>query len=363
MIRYLMLLLCLSGLNCAFAQDYTLVDTHARSVDIPPDLDVADLAKNLTQGLRADTEKVRAIFIWLNAHITYDIKAYESSSDPDWQTPKQVLKRKKGLCEGYSNLFTALCEAGNVKVFKVEGISKDREGNTRNGGHAWNLVKVEAGWRCIDATWGAGYISVETNKYVSQLDEKYFLAEPNDFIQRHLPDDPLMQMLPNPINRATFEMGGIRFDRAILKAMELPARAGFEAIQDSLDCFHALEPEIQRFNKARRVFRFDKYNDLANFDLGIYHFKQAVDFMAQYYKRLQSPEFRVQVRNEAYLLENMALLKSSEQAAEKGMNYFDVVRNHRRPTADSNSKKLTDLKKDIQLARQDNEAWLKKAKS
>jgi Transglutaminase-like superfamily len=362
MFKYLLVLFfCYSNVSLQ-GQDFSAVDNHARSVDDPPGQNLPLLVQNLTQGLTTDTEKVRAFYVWIASHIAYDVKEYETRTDHGWQGTQQVLKRKKAVCEGYSNLFAALCTEAKIKVLKVIGKAKDREGNIGTAGHAWNLVKVEAGWRCIDATWGAGYVSVETGKYVAKTDESFFLVAPEKFIKRHWPEDPLMQMLPNPMSLTSFDMNGGRLDKAADKAAQLPAKAGFEAIGDSLDWFYTLKPEEQRFNQARRILRSDKYHNRANFDLGIWHFQQTSEMMEQYYNRMSTPEARLNIRKADYIQQNIQTLMAAEKEADQSIQYFDLVRNERRVTADSNTKKLLTMKKDIQTSMKDNESWLKKAK-
>ena len=75
---------------------------------------LASLAK-ATKGTKSNKrEIVEGIFQWITENITYDIAAFNdrhgNTSDVDTNDlVADVLKSKKALCVGYSQLFDVLC--------------------------------------------------------------------------------------------------------------------------------------------------------------------------------------------------------------------------------------------------------------
>ncbi len=68
--RYSLTTLLLSGallltFQASAQTDFSQVDERARKVDFPKKQDVAQLAADLTTGLTTETEKARAIFVWI----------------------------------------------------------------------------------------------------------------------------------------------------------------------------------------------------------------------------------------------------------------------------------------------------------
>jgi transglutaminase/protease-like cytokinesis protein 3 len=80
-------------------------------------------------------------------NVAYDIKAYKTNKFTE-QTAELVLKSKLGVCEGYANLYQALCHEVGIKCEKVLGISKGHgyypgcEIPTEPS-HAWNIIELD----------------------------------------------------------------------------------------------------------------------------------------------------------------------------------------------------------------------------
>ena len=75
---------------------------------------LTSLAKTIKETKSSKREIVEGIFQWITKNITYDIVAFSnrhgSTSDADTNDlVVDVLKSRKALCVGYSQLFDALC--------------------------------------------------------------------------------------------------------------------------------------------------------------------------------------------------------------------------------------------------------------
>lgn len=53
-----------------------------------------------------------------------------------------ALVNKQCVCNGYAMAFTYLCNIAGLEAFGVP-----------SPGHAWNMVKVDSKWHCVDVTW------------------------------------------------------------------------------------------------------------------------------------------------------------------------------------------------------------------
>ena len=98
----------------------------------------------ICKGLKSDAEKVRAIHDWVTTNIYYDFPLLaEAHPMPTAQT---VLDRKAYVCSGYAVLTQVLCWAQNIPCVYVTG-------ETTEGYHAWNAVRVKGEWSWMDTTW------------------------------------------------------------------------------------------------------------------------------------------------------------------------------------------------------------------
>jgi hypothetical protein len=126
------------------------------------------LSTRITLFAKTDSQKVDHINHWITRHIKYDIKGYLTQRDKPWSSKKTIRKRK-GLCGEYSQLFTDLCAQAGVKSVVVKGYSKNI--TTDNGDifftedHAWNIFKMDEKWYLSDLTWAAGYLQIRYSPF------------------------------------------------------------------------------------------------------------------------------------------------------------------------------------------------------
>lgn len=274
-IPFTFLLVCLFGFNTSFAYDYQKIDEHAKNAPQKVAKDVESLTTYLIKPAKNDKEKVRSFFVWIAENITYDVQAYQAF-DPakiGSSTPDQVLKKRKAVCQGYSELFNEMCRLAKIKSYLVPGYSKGfgyQPGNKSfvNADHAWNVVSLEGQWYLLDATWGSGGVNNQL-KYVKQLNEKYFLSSPQEFVKDHMPLEPVWQLLDCPVSMKAFIAGEEAIQQELSKKSgkcsdygklisEWEALPGNEKALRSASSAYAFNPENQQV-MARG------YMDYANF--------------------------------------------------------------------------------------------------
>jgi exonuclease VII small subunit len=169
------------------------------------------LVKILTKDFSSETEKVRAVFVWVANNISYNVPKYAERSRQAnviqkkadlSESAENIIQKRKAVCEGYSNLMEALCTKAGIQCVVVEGIGRPEK--NQNDLHAWNAVKIDGEWKLLDATWSAGGINVNKNKFEKRFDDTFFLMPPAEFIKTHYPFDPVWQLLLQPVKRKEF---------------------------------------------------------------------------------------------------------------------------------------------------------------
>ena len=135
----------------------------------------------------------------------YVVNYYEKKEDKI----AKPLQTRQGICENYAALFTDICEKAGIPAFVVEGYVK--MGNqVVNLSHAWCVAKIDAAWYLFDPTWAAGYIN--NGAFVPKINNAFYKASPMNFIQVHMPFDPLWQLLYHPVSFTDFNSGRVKED-------------------------------------------------------------------------------------------------------------------------------------------------------
>ncbi|KAJ3327376.1 hypothetical protein HDU93_002017, partial [Gonapodya sp. JEL0774] len=171
----------------------------------------------------------RGVFVWIAYNVIYDVAfARDDQRTQNWssQRPGSVLKTKRAVCEGYSELFVALCRHGGApesSVFQMFGASKGRsfcdddggainsvevDANGNPSGHAWVGIVLQSG-HChliVDPTWAAGAVSSANgvDTFIKAYEPWFFAVPPRASIYTHLPSHSDWQYIDNPLTNAEF---------------------------------------------------------------------------------------------------------------------------------------------------------------
>lgn len=159
--------------------------------------DWSGLANSITSSSKPDYEKARYIYTWLTHNIAYDTSYSIHTAD-------ETYENKRGVCQGYCEMFYRLGEAVGLRSDIIFGKSKNHEGIIGNEGHAWLFVYVDANTGIfVDPTWGAG--SVEDGKFISEPTDAWFHVSPEWLIFSHFPDEEKYQLLDSPLSFDSFQ--------------------------------------------------------------------------------------------------------------------------------------------------------------
>ncbi|GAT64100.1 transglutaminase domain-containing protein [Paludibacter jiangxiensis] len=200
-----LLLLCIS-LHSQAQTDYPSVDQIALRLPESESKTINGIAAYINSHFNTPDDKARAIFCWITHNIAYDVEnmykvnLYQNTND----IVERTLNTRKGICMSYTELFNAIAAKTGLKSFAVQGYTKQNN-KVDILPHAWNAVLIGLEWSLIDATWGAGYI--QNGKFVRHIENRNFKPNPRQFINTHIPFDPLWQMLDYTVTNQDFYEG------------------------------------------------------------------------------------------------------------------------------------------------------------
>jgi hypothetical protein len=189
-----------------YAQDKN-TDNKAASIPEANCASVDALASYIKQNFTTDSARIRAIYVWITNHISYDVqrlKDVEKNPDMPVQTVANVLATRTAVCQGYSDLFVALCRGAGINAAMVCGYTKN-QGKVDPISHAWAAAELGGEWYLFDPTWGAGY--VRDDRFVRAFNNSFYKVPPAKLILDHMPFDPMYQFLSYPITNKEFING------------------------------------------------------------------------------------------------------------------------------------------------------------
>lgn len=128
------------------------------------------LEDTLTGGMTG-YEKEYALYMWVITHLEYDDDHMDTLAvaDRDSCTPYGGLVNRKGICLGFATTFQLLMDMAGVECITVVGAAED---STED--HAWNQVRLDGEWYCVDATWDYGYYPALRHLYWFNRTSSFF---------------------------------------------------------------------------------------------------------------------------------------------------------------------------------------------
>ncbi len=202
-VLFILLFVFSSQLN-SYGQQNT--DAQAISIPVADCASVDALSSYINRNFNTDSTRIRAIYTWITNHISYDVARFlarekspsGSSASP---TAAQVLSSRSGVCQGYSDLFVALCKGAGIDALRIGGYTK-QQGKVSAIAHAWVAAYLDGQWYLFDPTWGAGY--VKNDVFVKRFNNIFYKVPPVKFIADHMPFDPQYQYLTYPLSHQEF---------------------------------------------------------------------------------------------------------------------------------------------------------------
>ncbi len=141
--------------------------------------DWGTIAASITKDATTEKEKAEAIYEWICDNIAYDTSL-------KIRTAEDCYAKRKGVCQGYCNLYLELAKSCGVTARLVGGFSRGGQ-STRPDAHAWIAAVYDGGNHLLDPTWGAG--TVDGGKFVKRQNHSmWFDVDPYALIFTHYPD-------------------------------------------------------------------------------------------------------------------------------------------------------------------------------
>lgn len=174
--------------------------------------DVERAAQEIIEGATSDREKAHALYRWLGENIAYDTYSFFNKKNTEYpdQSGKAVLQRRDAVCAGYSELFHEMAEAVGLESKILSGYTRkddyDPQRKFTGSDHAWNAVKIDGEWQLLDATWGAGSVDDQTQKFTRGPQDGWFMTPPEIFLNTHLPEDEKWQLVKEKVSPEEFNV-------------------------------------------------------------------------------------------------------------------------------------------------------------
>ncbi len=294
-------------------RDFSALDTWSRGLHCTG-CTTQELADTITQHVGTELERVRALYIWITQHIAYDIDVLDMDvvEKSESCSADQVVKKRKTVCHGYSNLFLDVSLKMGLYADFAGGYSKNIKDRVSRSRHAWNLVKVDNRWYGIDATWGSGYLD-ENEKFHRKLNEQFFLADPNFMILTHFPLKEVHQLLSCPISLDEFKKNNKTELAALLdkpcnrKYVLAEAVAG---LNNEIKVIVDNQAAFQKFVK-----NYTKFNQV------VMEYKQLLD-------KKKTPQRELKLKTEAMISHYEESMNAYDQLTQEGKNAPDIKKKY-----------------------------------
>lgn len=164
--------------------------------------EIIKLANTITDSITDEYEKVKAIHDWVSQNIYYDKDGtgkdyYSYAIDTDGerifdnvgdeiysQNASYVLKVRKAVCEGYTNLTVALLRAIGIPANLHSGYSN---GGLGWGPHAWTVAYIRDTneWIILDTTFDSGNTYINGKYVEDDMRTTYFDPTTDNFAKDH----------------------------------------------------------------------------------------------------------------------------------------------------------------------------------
>jgi tetratricopeptide (TPR) repeat protein len=231
---------------------------------------LGDLTSIILSKTASKKEQLQILLLWINDNMRADSIRFLQGGNP--LSNSEAFERRIGLCDEYSNIMSEFCKAVNIPNYKVAGYVKYanfKVGDTfTEANHAWNAIYLDSSWILCDLFWSTVALTPEPH-FIKRLETNYFLGHPADFINDHLPTDPIFQLLNHPIAFGSFtnKLNGI--DKEIPKMSYLN-------YMDSLNLLSKMTENDRLMKIAQHSYEYNKDNPN---DMIVESYNYAVDVL------------------------------------------------------------------------------------
>jgi tetratricopeptide (TPR) repeat protein len=218
-------------------------------------LSLSDLTNKILSKTPNKKEQLQILLLWFSDNMKADSIRFFEGGNP--LSNSEAFTKRIGLCDEYSNILSTFCKAANIPNYKVAGYVKYPSFNPGDkfteANHAWNAVYLDSSWILCDLFWSTVALTAETTHFVKRIETNYFLGHPIEFINDHLPSDPVFQFSEHPISMGSFTKKVDGIDTTIPKMKYLN-------YTDSLNQLSKMNQNEQLLKIAQHSYQFNKDN-------------------------------------------------------------------------------------------------------
>ena len=139
----------MSGQKVGATATFTMTYHTDAAQEAALDTAVEQLLSQLNVSGKDSYTKLKAIYDYITANITYDYDNLQNNSYKLKHTAYAALINKTAVCQGYAVLLYRLALALGVDCRMIPG-------NSEGQGHVWNIAKLDGKYYNLDSTWDAG---------------------------------------------------------------------------------------------------------------------------------------------------------------------------------------------------------------
>jgi len=232
-----------------------------------------ELSAHLAERCDNEFELVRSIFAWIAGNISYNPQDYSLQL----QKAQQVWSNRQAVCEGYSNLFNAMCRSIGIESRMIKGYVRDGQDRPLDfPNHAWNSVLIDGKWYLLDVTWASlslpdkGTLDLKRKQQLNH----FFLVDPHKMILTHLPEDPLWQLHNSFVHLDIFELG----EEAIQARLDASSNHDTSDFAKQIAADEALDSLERSIAYLERMVE-NKRNTAREYGLAIAYYYKARDIL------------------------------------------------------------------------------------
>ena len=151
-------------------------------------------SEQICEGAADDWEKAYRIYSYITGELIYDVTEAESSGNGYQDSAIDIIRDGKGVCEGFANVFVALCRAQGIPAVVQFGLGYgdyyellNKVGNSGEyADHAWAAVYLGGKWHYVDPTYDISTIFFGDDDYeYVDTSTRYYLLPLEAFSNDH----------------------------------------------------------------------------------------------------------------------------------------------------------------------------------
>ena len=181
-------------------------EVHTDYAIANPTVPQSDQLRQFINAIPLKEDTIQSVFRYIAETIKYDVALLDRPMEAVSRDElvDYVIRKKKGVCEHYSELLHRVLRHFGYTTYLVSGYTR-RDGKLDTQlGHTWIVLYHQGEWSLLDVTWAAGYL--QSGKFVARYDETWYKIPRQDLTRYHIPFDPLWQLTDTPISHEALKL-------------------------------------------------------------------------------------------------------------------------------------------------------------